>query len=232
MSNIILNNPKGETDIDKLNKYLSIMKQNSYRLIKLINNLIDISKIDAGYYKINLCNCNIVSVVEEITMSVAEYIQDKGMKLIFDTDTEEKIIACDPEKIERIILNLLSNAVKFTDAGGSIYVSVNAGTDKVKVSVRDTGICIPGEKLEKIFERFVQVDKSLSRNHEGSGIGLSLVKSLVEMHGGNIKAFSKIGLGSEFVFELPAEKLINEEEYEFINCTDTTNIKKALKPKL
>ena len=92
------------------------MKQNCYRLLRLINNLIDITKIDSGYFDINENNINIVSLIENITLSVADYIENKGLSLIFDTVVEEKIIACDPEKIERIILNLLSNAVKFTSS--------------------------------------------------------------------------------------------------------------------
>lgn len=184
-------------------KYVNIMKQNCYRLIRLVNNLVDSTKIDSGFLTPNLQNLNIVDVVKEVSLSVAHYIENKGFALEFESNAMEKITACDPDKIERIILNLLSNAVKFTNPGGKITVNVNVQENQVVISVKDTGIGIPEDKLEAIFERFRQVDKSLSRNYEGSGIGLSLVKSLVEMHNGKIYAKSRQDEGSEFIIELP-----------------------------
>ncbi|MDP4144542.1 MAG: ABC transporter substrate binding protein [Bacillota bacterium] len=196
-----------EESMDKLNEYIKVMKQNSYRLVRIVNNLIDITKMDAGYLELELQNNDIVSIVEDITISVREYVESKGIDLIFDTDIEEKIIACDPDKIERIVLNLLSNAVKFTSHGGNILVNIKDTGERIIIEVKDDGIGIPEEKQHCIFERFVQVDKSLSRNREGSGIGLSLVKSLVELHGGNISLKSKLGEGSTFIIELPVETI-------------------------
>lgn len=193
-----------EETAEKRNRYIKMMRQNCYRLLKLINNLMDITRIDSGYASAKMYNYNIVSVVEDITSSVAEYIRNKGIELIFDTDVEEKIIACDPDKIERVMLNLISNSVKFTESGGIIKVEVMDKGDIVNISVRDTGIGIPEDKLEVIFERFRQADNNLSRSYEGSGIGLSLVKSLIEMHGGNIDVKSSVGEGSEFTITLPA----------------------------
>lgn len=184
-------------------KHIKTMKQNCYRLLRLTNNLIDITRVDSGFLSINLQNCNIVNVIEEIVLSVAGYTKSKGIDLVFDTDVEEKFIACDPDKIERIILNLLSNAIKFTDRGGNITVSILDKADRIFISVKDTGVGVPKNKLTTIFDRFVQVDQTLARNHEGSGIGLSLVKSLVEMHGGSIFAESIEGKGSEFTISLP-----------------------------
>lgn len=183
--------------------YLNTMKQNCFRLLRLVSNIIDITKMDSGYFEIHPSNHNIVSIVEDITMSVAEYIQNKSISLIFDTDVEEKVISCDPDKIERIILNLISNSVKFTSPGGQIFVNIHDNTNNIIISVKDTGIGIPESKLSMIFERFRQVDKSLTRNHEGSGIGLSLVKSLVELHGGEITVKSTHGEGTEFIIKLP-----------------------------
>lgn len=185
------------------NKYLKIIQQNCYRQLRLINNLIDITKCESNYYELHLQNCNIVEIVENITLSVAEYIENKGITLVFDTNLEELIIACDPDQIERIILNLLSNATKFTNAGGSISVNINGGSDKVVITIKDTGIGIPQDKLDCIFNRFQRVDMSFSSMHEGSGIGLSLVKSLVEKHNGKIKVKSEMGKGTEFIIELP-----------------------------
>lgn len=191
------------------NKYLKTMKQNCYRLVRLVNNLIDISKFDSGYFKLDLHNHNVVNVVEDITLSVADYAKNKGIDLIFDTDIEEKEMAIDLDKIERIILNLLSNAIKFTNEGGQILVNIVNKENIIQISIKDNGVGIPKDKLNVIFERFGQVDKTLARNREGSGIGLSLVKSIVDMHNGDIKALSEFGKGSEFIIELPV-RLVEE----------------------
>ena len=207
-------NVKDIMDYDKQQKkYLGIMKQNCYRLMRLINNLLDMTKLDSGFLKLSLGNYNIVSVVEDIVLSVASYAESMGISIIFDTDIEEKVMALDPDKVERIILNLLSNAVKFTNNGGQIFVSIADKKDNVIISVKDNGVGIPENKLQMIFERFVQVDKTLRREHEGSGIGLSLVKSFVEMHQGRISINSELGVGSEFVIELPI-KLLEQENVE------------------
>lgn len=211
MLELILKKSKDLEEKDKVNKYMGTMKQNCYRLVKLINNLIDITKIDAGYFEIKLKNRNIVDIVESITLSVAQYIESNGINVTFDTDVEEEIIACDPDKIERIMLNLLSNALKFTEPGGNIYVNMYDKKDKVRICVKDDGIGIPKEKQKSIFERFIQVDKSLSRNREGSGIGLSIVKSLVELHGGTINLISECGKGSEFIIDMPNKQILEEE---------------------
>ncbi|QAA30879.1 ATP-binding protein [Clostridium manihotivorum] len=196
---------------EKIKYYLSIMNQNSLRLLRLINNLIDSTKIDGGYLNLQLKNDNIVYVIEDICQSVTEYVNTKNISIIFDTDVEEKIMAFDEEKIERIILNLLSNAVKFTRENGSIFVNIYDKDDCIEISIKDTGIGIPKEMTEYIFERFAQVDKSITRQNEGSGIGLSLVKSLVEMHGGNIRVVSEVNVGSEFIIVMPAKVLEVDE---------------------
>ena len=136
---------------------MNSIRQNCYRLLRLVNNIIDISKMDYGYYNIELGNYNIISVVEDITMSILEYVNNKGIELIFDTEVEEEIIACDPDKIERIILNLLSNAIKYTKDGGKIYVSVEKDDENVYISVKDNGIGMPEKKLLTIFERYTQI---------------------------------------------------------------------------
>ena len=201
---------------ENLIRHVDIMKQNSYRLLRLVNNLIDISRIDIGYYNLQPSNYNIVKVIEDITLSIAEYVKHKKINMIFNTDVEEITLACDPDKIERVILNLLSNAIKYTDDNGDIYVSLNKVNEDVVVSVKDSGVGIPNDKLELIFDRFGQANDILSRRCEGSGIGLSIVKSIVEMHGGKIEVFSEIGKGSEFVFNIPIKIL--EEENVILTC--------------
>ncbi|QEK13469.1 HAMP domain-containing protein [Crassaminicella thermophila] len=213
-------------DSEKLNKHINIIKQNCYRLLRLVNNLIDLTKIDSGFMKLHLSNENIVEVVENITLSTVEYVESKSRTILFDTNTEEKIMAFDAEKIERIMLNLISNAVKFTRPGDSITVCVYDKETTVQISVKDTGVGIPKDKLENIFERFKQVDPLFSRSHEGSGIGLSLVKSLVQMHGGKISVQSEYGKGTEFTISLPV-KLVSKDNKEYKNdFKQKTNVEK------
>ena len=190
--------------------YSKIMKQNCHRLIRVINNVIDMNKVEVGFLSLHLKNNNIIKVVEDITLSIVEYAGLKNINVIFDTEIEEKITAFDEEKIERIMLNLLSNSIKFTENGGCIYVCVYDKKDHIFISVKDTGVGIPQHMLEKIFNTFTQVDTSLRRQAEGSGVGLSLVKSFVEMHEGEITARSQLGMGSEFIIKLPIKLLDSE----------------------
>ena len=187
------------------------MMQNCYRLSKIINNIVDLSKIEAGFFELNLSNNNIVEIVEEVVNSVIDYTDIKDLSIIFDTYIEEKIIACDPEKVERIILNLISNAIKFSNKGNKIYVNIQEKNEFIEISVKDNGIGIEDNKLDMIFSRFKQVDKSLSRNAEGAGIGLSLVKAIVEKHKGSIYVESDIGKGSWFIVKLPNIKVLQQD---------------------
>jgi two-component system phosphate regulon sensor histidine kinase PhoR len=217
MLDLLLRKERDEDNKYRISKYMNTIKQNCYRLIRLIGNLIDITKMDAGYFEVNLQNEDIVKAIEDITLSVAEYIETKKVSLIFDTEFEERIIACDLEKIERIMLNLLSNAVKFTPENGYIFVNVYERDCKIFISVKDTGIGIAEPLQNAIFERFIQADKSTSRNREGSGIGLSLVKELVDLHDGSICLISEHGKGAEFIFELPNRRVDIERKYDINN---------------
>lgn len=193
-------------------KYIKLMKQNAYRLLRLINNLIDVTKIEAGYLPIHFAMADIIRVVEDITMSVVEYAKNKNITVVFDTEFEELCINIDLDKIQRIIMNLLSNSIKFTPNGGFIYVYIKTNGNDVIISVRDTGRGIPQDKINTIFDRFTQVDKSLTRDHEGSGIGLYLVKLLVDMHKGSIEVKSELDKGSEFLVTLPMNKVKEEKK--------------------
>lgn len=196
-----------EVNLYNSDKHIKAMKQNCHRLLRIINNLIDITKIEAGFMGLNLKDVDVVNIVEDITLSVAEYAKGKGLYVQFDTEVEEKVMALDPDKLERIIWNLLSNAIKFTKKNGSIFVNIYDNETSILISVKDTGIGIPCDKVSKVLERFVQVENTLVKSHEGSGIGLSIVKSFVEMHGGTIMVLSELGIGSEFLIELPVSTL-------------------------
>ena len=202
------NKPLGD---EKYKEYLNILKQNSYRLLRLVNNVMDITKVNSDSDKLNLVNCNIVSVLEEIVMSTVLYASEKKRNIIFDTDSEEIILACDEDKIERIMLNLISNAIKFSDCDTDIEVKINTNLDlnRVYISIKNYGSNIEFKDREKIFERFYRVDNSLNRKNEGCGIGLFLCRKFIEMHGGEI-FLDNIDNGTQFSFYLPIN--ITEEK--------------------
>ncbi|CEJ73245.1 two-component sensor histidine kinase [[Clostridium] sordellii] len=193
------------------NKYRSSLRLNCQRMLRLINNIVDITKIDVGYTKPNIVNCDIVKLVEAITMSVIIYARQKDINIIFDTDVEELIIKCDPEMIERAVLNLLSNSIKFTKPNGNIFVSIYVNKEWVQIIFEDDGVGIPIHMQDLVFERFVQADKSLNRMNEGSGIGLSIVKSIIELNEGEIYLESDGENGTEFEILLPNKKLLGDD---------------------
>jgi signal transduction histidine kinase len=188
---------------EKQDEYKSIIRQNSYRLLKLVNNILDSTKFDAKFYNIRLVNMDVVRLVEDTVTSVVPYASSRGIELVFDTEFEEKHIALDKDSLERVVLNLLSNAIKFTPPGGEIKVMISEQDDEVRISVSDTGIGIPSDKLKDIFDRFIQVNKSTTRDHEGTGIGLSIVDKLVDIMGGRCEVMSELEMGSDFSVILP-----------------------------
>lgn len=198
-------------------RHVNILKQNCFRLSKLINNLIDITKIDSGYVEMKLRNIDLVKYTRDIVQSVKPMLMVKELKLDFDSQIPKAIVRCDPEKMERVLLNLLSNAVKFTPAKGHINISIEKMAHKICVSVKDNGIGIEDQYKDMIFERFKQIDKSFTRAHEGSGIGLALTKELVEMQGGKIYLKSVKDKGSEFIVELPTESVDSTSFNQFMD---------------
>lgn len=185
---------ENEYILDKVER----INQNSNRLRRLINNLIDITKFDSGFYECRCKNENIVYVVEDIVFASVDYANEKDIEILFDTDAEEIITSIDKEKIERVILNLLSNAIKFTNENGKIEVHIKHDDKFVYISIKDNGIGIPKEKIEQIFHRFYQVDSILSRKNEGSGIGLCIVDEIIKMHNGKVEIYSEENKGTTF----------------------------------
>ena len=196
----------------KLNSETAPLSKGYDAVCIFVNNLVDITKIDSGYMNLNFVNYEIVGLVEDITLSIVPYVESKNINVLFDTFIEELEIRCDPESIERVILNLISNAVKFTNNDGNICVLMDADDNYVTIRVKDDGVGISKDVQEEIFKRFVQEDKSFNRKKEGSGIGLALVKSLVELHDGQVYLESNVEKGSEFVVKLPNVRIENEEE--------------------
>jgi signal transduction histidine kinase len=206
---------------ERSKKYLGMIRQNTFRQLRLVNNILDITRVKAGRIKINKKNVDIVFLTKAIMESVCTYATQKSINVTFISLLKEKIIAADEEKYERILLNLLSNAIKFTPEGKSIVVTLNTIKNKVYIKVIDSGIGIPEDKLEVIFEKFGQVDSSLSRQAEGTGIGLSLVKKFTEALGGSISVKSKEGKGTTFTIILPDETVSEHQgETEFADLLD------------
>lgn len=205
-----MNNICGNELPEKAKKYVGMIKMNTFRQLRLVNNLLDITRVDTGNIKINKKNINIVFLTKAIVESVQTYAAQKNIDLMFICPFENKIIGIDDEKYERILLNLLSNAIKFSPESRSIVVKLISKKNKVNIEVKDYGIGIPEDKKAIIFEKFGQVDSSLSRRAEGSGIGLSLVKRFVVAMGGCISVKSKMRKGSTFIVQLPDETVTDE----------------------
>lgn len=195
---------------DNIKYHINLVRQSSYRIQRLIGNIIDLTKMESGFYNIKLSKHNVVNVIEDLFMKIEKYSSKKDISIIFDTDNEEIYTYIDRVEIERVMLNLLSNCIKFTPNGGEIRVNMYDKENEFKVVVEDNGVGIPENKIDLIFEEFGQVDKTLSRNSEGSGIGLSIVKNLIELHDGNIKVKSKENKGTQFIITIPIKNTIKE----------------------
>lgn len=195
---------------DSSKKHMRSIKQNCFRLVRMVNNLIDSTKFEAGFLELNLHNYDIVKILKGITLSVRDFVEQRNLSLKFISNIKSKIIACDNDMMERIILNLLSNSIKFNNPNGSIIVTLTDNKTSILISIKDTGIGIPEDKTQIIFERFKQLNYSLAKEKEGSGIGLSLVKSLVEMQGGTICVKTELGKGCEFIIEIPS-RLVHDD---------------------
>jgi len=169
-----------------------MMRRNAQKLLRLINQLLDISKIEAGGMKLLTTKENFVTFIRGITMSFHSLAERKEMFFDVHAESEDIQLYFDKEKMEKIIINLLSNAFKFTPDHGEVTVSIATVAEQVRVVVRDTGIGIQQEKLSHIFDRFYQVDSSTTRMQEGTGIGLALVRDLVNLHKGDITVTSEM----------------------------------------
>ena len=199
----------------KRKEYRDIIRRNSLKIIKLIDNLIDSSKLEKNFYNLKRYNIEIIGLIESVVTSIEKYAKEKDISVIFDTNVEEFECAVDPAAMDRVIMNLLSNAIKFSPKHGKILVYVQVKDEVIEISVKDEGIGIPKEEQKDIFNRFVQSSQHKKNEYSGSGIGLDLVNYLVKAHGGNIKLESDLGCGSNFIVTLPITILdIEEKDYE------------------
>jgi len=190
----------------KQSKYVESIYSSGEHLLQLINDILDISKIATGKMSLNLEKFYIRDVVQQVVNNVNSYIGKKHLDISLVVIPEDFSLQADIQKIKQIFYNLLSNAVKFTPDGGKIKIEIYKREDVMEAIVKDTGIGIAEKDLDRVFIEFEQVDSSYCRQYEGTGLGLPLVKKLVELHSGEVCLKSKLGIGTEFMLTIPLEQ--------------------------
>ncbi|OJU29167.1 MAG: hypothetical protein BGN92_13960 [Sphingobacteriales bacterium 41-5] len=218
-----------QTDLDpKQQEYVDVIRSGGYNLLNIVNDVLDLSKIEAGKLRIVNKPFNIITVLKNIERMFSENIAEK--RLVYEWHIDEKIppnLKGDSERLKQILINLIGNAIKFTNEGGIqlnagiVWVDEESGMYKLVFTVKDSGAGIPKEKVQKIFERFEQLEHVTTRQHGGTGLGLTIVKNLVEKMGGAISVYSEPGEGSEFSFTCIFEKALSLQEDEQV--FDKTN---------
>ena len=204
----------------------SIMQRNARRLLRLINQLLDLSKVESGKMNLQLKEENIVELVKGYVNAFESLAKRKNITLTFNSEHEYIPLLVDRDKIEKILYNILSNAFKFTKEEGNIKITINAGNGReesgfVEISISDTGIGIHPDHLDKIFNRFYQIDETHKYDHTGSGIGMALARELVELHHGKIEINSVLNKGTTFTINLPLAKAhFNENNVSDISFDD------------
>ena len=181
---------------------LETMQRNGYKLLKLINNLLDLNKLEEGKMRLKLKTIDLVEFIQPLLASVKPLADQKQIRLYFQHPPHPLALTLDSDQFEKVVFNLLSNALKFTNKGGKVTIYLEDRDHTVTLTVEDTGIGIPPNMLESIFDRFSQVDGSKSRPQEGTGIGLALAREIVLVHKGAIRAESELGKGSRFIVEM------------------------------
>lgn len=206
---LVLHGKTGEINETQA-KFLSMAERNIYRLTNILNDLLNLSRIESGKMEMNFQELDLKGIIEFVLNSLKFQAENKSIQLKCDIADPLPKVYGDREKIEHILNNLIGNAIKFTSEGGQILIIAkpspkdeNRYKKVVSISVQDNGIGIPEEHLNKIFEKFHQVEGSLHRSTSGTGVGLAITKGLVEAHQGKIWVESELGKGSTFTFTLP-----------------------------
>lgn len=211
----------GEQPKQWVAKGTALIKRNGENLLQLVNQMLDLAKLEAGKLPIHLVQADLIPFLQYLVEAFHSYAEAKGVQLHFLPEMDHLEMDYDAEKMQSILTNLISNAVKFTPTKGSIYVQVRElANQKIQLKVKDTGVGIPPDALANIFQRYYQLEQNDDPQATGTGIGLELTKGLVELLGGTIEVKSSVGKGTTFIIELPIEK----------NAPKTANIQPTFKP--
>jgi signal transduction histidine kinase/ligand-binding sensor domain-containing protein/DNA-binding response OmpR family regulator len=218
----LLKQPFPETE----HRQFNLIHRNARRLLNMVDELLDFRKLELGELKLNKKNACIFRFCKDVYDSFSDIAERKNINFSFHAEEQELIMSFDPDKLERVLFNLLANAFKFTPEGGdvSLHIKTLHPKNTIEIRVSDTGIGIPSDRLEKIFERFFQNELPGSMINQGSGIGLSISKEFVRLHNGSIRAESELNHGSDFIVELPI-LLYEEEKWQPVSSAGTTEVK-------
>lgn len=201
---------KHKYNSNHINNYTKLVKRNCYRIQRLINNMKEIADTENGVSSENFVGYDIVKLTRNIVDIIEKNYSNKGINIKFKSNINSYNMIIDVDKMERAILNLISNSIKFSEMGSYIEVNITRENKEIKISVKDEGVGIPKDRMNFIFTKFGQIDRTLSRNTEGCGVGLTLVKEIVNLHKGQIHVQSEEGVGSTFT-------IILQENIEFID---------------
>jgi signal transduction histidine kinase len=206
---------------EKQKSYVEDVLESGRHLLSLINDILDLAKIEAGKMELEPDMVDLQKLCQAALRLVSERASRHHIELSLDFEDRLKFVVADERKLKQLLFNLLSNAVKFTRDGGKVGVQASSEADSVLISVWDTGIGIPASEQEKIFHDFYQVDSSLVRSTEGTGLGLSLVKKIAELHGGKVWVESELGKGSQFFLRLP-QRSVQQDQAGCAGLTDAS----------
>jgi signal transduction histidine kinase len=199
-----LRNPRARLPDEQVREHLRTMHTNGLRLLKLINDLLDLVRLDSGRMKVRRQAVSVTDFLAGIVQSTRQLATDRKLRLELELQDNLGVLALDRDKTEKSVLNLLVNAIKFTGAGGTVTCAARQEAGRLRITVRDTGVGIRESDLPRVFDRFWQADTSSQRKHQGTGIGLALVKELMEIQDGTVTVDSRYGQGTTFTLDLPA----------------------------
>jgi signal transduction histidine kinase len=188
---------------EKQRELLTASKEDCDRLIRLINDLLDLSRLETGRAKMEFREANLVSLIEDVVVSLKSQGDEKGVDVVTEFPSQTIKCMCDVDRIREVVTNLVNNAIKFTDKGGVVTISAKDQDDSVLVSVKDTGIGIHPDNVEKIFSKFHRIESGYAYEEEGTGLGLAICKEIIEAHKGKIWVESEYLKGSDFMFTIP-----------------------------
>jgi signal transduction histidine kinase len=206
-SELIIHASRPPLDQAQQRTYVEDIYASGRHLLEVINDILDFARAESGKLMLQESDADIGEILTSIDRLLGPRIRDAGLELNLEVPPRLSRLWCDERKLKRMLLNLITNSVKATPSGGRISVGVSEEEAGIVVAVEDTGVGIPPEDLERVLEPFVQVESALNRRHEGTGLGLALVKAMIEIHGGRIELRSRVGRGTMVRLIFPHERL-------------------------